>query len=169
MLARGLVTGTSGNVSARLPSGMLITPTRVHADDLAPDALVELSLDGAGGANPSVEWRMHAGIYRARPDVGAIVHTHSPYAVARSYDPTPLVVRTQERTYLGLERIAVAPDAPAGTEALASCAVAALGDGAAALLAYHGVVAVAATPRDALELASTVEHQALIASIVARH
>jgi L-fuculose-phosphate aldolase len=172
MLDRGLVTGTTGNVSARVGDGMLITPTRVHPYDLRPESLVELALDGTGrggdAAVPSLEWPLHATIYAQRPDAGAIVHTHSPHAMARSFDPTPLFVRTQERTYLGLERIDVAAPCAPGSEDLATAAVEALGDRQAVLLARHGVVTVAATPRDALELAATVEHQAQVALLLAR-
>lgn len=164
--ARGLVTATVGNISVRDGDGLLITPSRREPDLLRARDLVRLGADGRprGRArwSPSQEWRLHAAIYRARPDVLAVVHTHSPVATARSFDPAPLLVRTEERTYLGLERVEVAPWRPAGGEELAASTVAALGDRGAALLARHGVVAVGSTPREALELAATVEHQAII-------
>lgn len=170
MLARGLVAGTTGNVSTRLDGGrMLITPTRVHPDDLSAARLVELGFDGghdASGELPSIEWRLHAEVYRARPDVAAIVHTHSPHAIARSFDPSPIVVETEERTYLGLTRINVAEPAPAGSAELARAAVAALGALPAALLARHGAIAVGGTPREAVELATVVEHQAQVALLL---
>ena len=169
---RGLVTATVGNVSARCRAGMLITPTRRAYRDLRAADVVRLTLDGdpveRAGGEPSLEWPLHAAIYRARPDVGAVVHTHSPYATARSFDPTPLVVQTEERAYLGLEAIAVAAEAPAGSAQLPAAALEALGDRAAVLLARHGVVAVGETPGEALELCWTVEHQALIEYLVAR-
>lgn len=170
MLDRGLVTGTAGNVSARLGAGMLITPTRVHPDDLEPGDVVELGLDGAvaGPGSPSLEWRLHAAIYRARADVEAIVHTHSPHAVARSFDTNPVAVQTQERGYLGFDRIAVAAPVAAGSAELAEAAMAALAGAPAVLLSRHGVVAVGPTPRDALELASTVEHLSQIDLLVAQ-
>lgn len=163
MLQRGLVTSTVGNVSARCDGGLLITPTRRHPDELAPDDLVTVTLEGASdGGVPSLEWRMHAELYRARPDVGAIAHSHSPYAVARSFDPRPVVVQTEERSYFGLDRIEVARPAEAGSGELALAAVEALGARCAALLARHGAVAVGASPRDAVELCATVEQQAQI-------
>jgi L-fuculose-phosphate aldolase len=166
MRARGLVTSTVGNVSARHGAGMLITPTRQDYAELSPRRLVALGLDGGplgrGGGRPSREWRLHAAVYLARADVGAIMHTHSPYATARSFDPAPLVVETEERDYLGLDQIHVADWAPAGTDELAHTVVRTLGERQAVLLARHGVLAVAATPRAALEGCSTVEHQALI-------
>ena len=162
----GLVTHTVGNVSNRLGAGMLITPTRVHPHDLDPAEIVELSLDGHGPGNPSLEWPLHAAIYRARPDVRAIVHTHSPQATARSFDPTPLIVETEERTYLDLDRIDVAPPAPAGSTELAEAVAHTLDHRPAVLLARHGVIGTGATPRDALEICCVVEHQATIAALM---
>jgi len=167
-----LVVASAGNVSARCSAGMLITPTRRHPDDLQPHDVVELSLEGRqldAGALPSLEWPLHAAIYRARPDVGAIVHTHSPYAVARSFDPAPLYLETEERTYFDVDRVEVADPAPAGSVELAFAAVEALGRRPAVLLARHGVIGVGQQPRDALEMCCLVEHQSLIATLVAHH
>jgi len=94
-----------------------------------------------------------------------VVHTHSPYATARSFRPDPLIVETEERTYLGLARFHVAPPAPAGSTALACGAVNALRASPAALLAHHGVVGVGPDPRAALEICALVEHQAVISSL----
>jgi L-fuculose-phosphate aldolase len=167
---RGLVTSTVGNLSARRGSGMLITPTRRDYADLTPRQLVALGLDGTlrGRGQPSREWRLHAAIYRARPDVRAIVHTHSPYATARSFERVPLIVHTEERDYIGLDRIEVAPWRPAGSEELARLVTRALDGRPAVLLARHGVLAVGSTPRDALEMCCAVEHQALIERDVRR-
>jgi len=162
----GLVTHTVGNVSARFGSGMLITPTRVHPEDLDPQQIVELSLDGHGAGTPSLEWPLHAAIYGARADVGAIVHTHSPYAVARSFDPAPLIVATEERTYLHLDQVNVVPPGDAGSAELAEHAAQTLAHRPAALLARHGVIGTGATPHDALEICCTVEHQAQIAHLL---
>jgi len=106
MRAGGLVCSTLGNVSARWADGMLITPTRRHPDDLPPEDLVELAPEEgvaqSGAQQASLEWRVHAAIYRDRPDVGAIVHTHSPHATARGFVAAPLVVETEEHRYFGL-------------------------------------------------------------------
>ena len=76
--ARGLNVGSSGNVSARAGRGMLITPTGVRGDTVAPDRLVRMSFDGVwkGATAPSSEWAMHAAIYQAAPAVNVIVHAH---------------------------------------------------------------------------------------------
>jgi L-fuculose-phosphate aldolase len=164
MLRDGLTTGTIGNVSTRIGGDrMLITPTRRYPEDLGPADLVDVHLDDdRADERASQEWRMHAAIYRSRPDVGAVVHTHSPHAVARSFDPRPLIVETEEHTYLGLRCIRVVAPAPAGTTALAASVAATLGHERAVLLAHHGVAGTGADPRDALALCAAVEHQALI-------
>src|SRR6056300_493240 len=80
LLAAGLGTGTSGNVSSRTTGGMLITPTGIAPDKMQAEQLVAMSLEGVVAPNqllPSSEWHMHAAIYRARPNVGALVHCHS--------------------------------------------------------------------------------------------
>jgi L-ribulose-5-phosphate 4-epimerase len=79
--ASGLVTGTSGNVSARTPEGdLLITPSGVGYQTLKPEDVTLVALDGRllkGSLVPSTETPMHAGLYRSRPRVGGIVHTHA--------------------------------------------------------------------------------------------
>ena len=83
----GLVTWTSGNVSARDPSTglVVIKPSGVRYDELTPEHMVVMNLEGEtveGDFLPSVDSASHLYIYRVRPDVGGIVHTHSPYATA---------------------------------------------------------------------------------------
>ena len=84
MSASGLVKGTSGNVSARTPDGnVLETPSGLDYAAMEPEDVVLLDLDGSvvdGPFEPSVEWRMHTGIYNARPETGGIVHTHARYS-----------------------------------------------------------------------------------------
>ena len=84
---RGLVTYTWGNVSAveRAAGLMVIKPSGVEYEDLSPDKLVVLDLDGRrveGSLNPSSDTRTHLELYRAFPEIGGIVHTHSAHAVA---------------------------------------------------------------------------------------
>ena len=81
--AEKLFSGTSGNLSVRNGETMLITPTSVRYEELTPEDVVQMDLDGKVLAGtPSSEWRLHAELYKNRPDVLAIVHTHSPYAAA---------------------------------------------------------------------------------------
>ena len=83
----GLVVWTAGNISARVPdeSLMVIKPSGVSYDDLTPESMVVCDLDGStveGEFSPSSDTAAHAFVYRHRPDVGGVVHTHSPYATA---------------------------------------------------------------------------------------
>src|ERR1700727_2099681 len=75
--ARGLIVGSSGNVSGRTPEGMLITPSGGDPDTIFE--IVHVSLDGVvlDSANPSSEWAMHAAVYRECPAAGFVVHTHA--------------------------------------------------------------------------------------------
>lgn len=171
MLRQGLVVGTVGNVSARTLDGFAITPTRTPYDTLRPRDIVQLDLDGrvvAGRAAPSRESRLHAAVYRARPDVEAVVHTHSVHATAWSFrqDEAPLP-EIEELSYYGIAPVATAPPAPAGSAELARGAVAALGTGDVVLLAGHGVLAVGPSVDHALTTALVVERQAEIGWLVA--
>ena len=78
----GINRGTSGNVSARFKDGCLITPSGLKYESTKPADIVYLNRDGepSGRYQPSSEWRFHFDIYQAKPDVGAIVHTHSNFA-----------------------------------------------------------------------------------------
>ena len=87
LVRSNLVAWTSGNVSARVPGSelMVIKPSGVKYGELTPDSMVVLTLGGVvvdGGLAPSSDTATHAHVYRAMPDVGGVVHTHSPYATA---------------------------------------------------------------------------------------
>ncbi|MCR9108984.1 class II aldolase/adducin family protein [Marivita sp. XM-24bin2] len=82
MNERHLNQGTSGNISARIESGILITPSGVPYDALTPEAMVTIPLSGssdAGGPKPSSEWPFHQGLHQARPDMPVVLHAHPPY------------------------------------------------------------------------------------------
>ena len=80
----GLNRGTSGNVSARSLEGFLITPSGRDMTELAAVDMAPVDMEGRApeGLKPSSEWRFHRDIYAAFPEAGAIVHAHSPFAVA---------------------------------------------------------------------------------------
>jgi L-fuculose-phosphate aldolase len=151
MLRLGLVSGTQGNVSARDGDTVLITPAGMPYKDMSADDVVAIGSSGEpvhGRGVPSSEWRVHVAIYAARPDAGAIVHTHSERATAWSELDEPLGgVRTTRHAATGSDEIAVA-------------AVEALGDGDAVLLGSHGMVAVAPTAEEALATCVAVEREA---------
>ncbi|HPE16920.1 MAG TPA: class II aldolase/adducin family protein [Oscillospiraceae bacterium] len=163
---RGLIAGSDGNLSARLADGaVLLTPSGVSKGGLTPEALVVLDADGAplrGAGKPSSEWRMHLAIYRARPEVGAVVHAHPPCATAFAAAGRVLPLLLPEAV-LTLRRIGVAPYALPSSQALADGAAAALADGDAAILMGHGAVTVAADLGAAWERMETLEHCAKVA------
>ena len=159
-LARdGLNSGASGNASLRHPAGMLITPSGIPAEQLAPTQMVAMQLDGNTGdpiERPSSEWHLHAAIYAARADVGAIVHCHSRCATALASCRRELPPFHYMVAMLG-GGARCSDYALFGTEALARATVAALGDRHACLLANHGQIAVGATLAQALTRAQLLE------------
>jgi L-fuculose-phosphate aldolase len=161
----GLVVGTAGNVSARQGAEVVITPAALAYDEMTEEDLVALPGDG-GARRPSSEWRVHAAIYAARPDVHAVVHTHSVHATAWSCLGEPLDTQVKEFTQVAGGPVRTAADAPPGTDELAANAVAALADRAAALLYRHGVLALGDSPARALIVAQVVERHAQIAFLM---
>ncbi len=160
--AAGLVPNKSGNVSCRSPGGFLVTPSGVPYRGLAPGQLVEFDEHGtpaAGGLRPSSEWRMHAAIYACRPDVSAIVHTHSPHATALSCAGLGIPAFHYMIALAG-GAIRCAPYATFGTAELAASAIAGLEGRRAVLLANHGVVAVGPSLAAAQAVAVEVENLA---------
>jgi len=170
MNARGLSTGTAGNVSARTQSGMLITPSGMDYNQLTPDDIVAMDFDtswfATNGLRPSSEWRFHLDILRTRPDVSAIVHTHSPYASALSAHGRGIGPFHYMVAVAGGHDIRCAPYATFGSQELSDHALVALEGRSACLLAHHGVIATGPDLGSALALAVEVEalaHQYLAA------
>lgn len=160
MNAQGLSPRRSGNVSARIKGGMLITPSGIAYDDIDESKIVFVGENGAtkpGAMKPSSEWRMHAAIYAARPDVGAIVHCHSPNATALACAGRPIPAFHYMVAQGGGSDIPLAPYATFGTKALADVVVASLKGRLAALMAHHGQIALGADLNAALDLAGEVE------------
>jgi len=163
MSESGLSAGTSGNVSARAPGGMLVTPSALPYDEIVVDDVVLMNLEGRvleGERKPTTEWPMHAAIYRARPEVGAIVHAHATFCTTlavlrRAIPPFHYMV-----ALAGGDSIRCAPYTAFGTRALADHAVEALEDRTACLLSNHGMVALGASAASALRLAFEVERLA---------
>ena len=159
MNAQGINQGTSGNVSARWGDGLLITPSGMPYDRLVPDSVVHLTMDGFhdGPLSPSSEWRFHRDILAARPEVGAIVHTHSPHATTLACLGRPIPAFHYMVAVAGGTDIRCAPYATFGTQALSDHALAALDGRAACLLANHGMIATGPDLEKALALAVEVE------------
>ena len=160
MSALGLTPGMSGNVSVRSPSGMLVTPSGMPYADMIPDDVVEMRLDGTsrpGQRAPSTEWRLHRDILGARPDVQAIVHTHSLFCTTVSMLRQAIPAIHYMVVLSGNDEIPCAEYATFGSEQLAVNAVAALRGGDACLLANHGMIALGSSLASALKLAAEVE------------
>ncbi len=167
MNGAGINVNKAGNVSVRCVrgrhAGLLITPTGLDYDELQPAELPFLRLaDGAatGGCEPSSEWRFHLDIHRARPELAAIVHTHSPSATALACHGRGIPAFHYMVAAAGGADIRCAPYATFGTQQLSDLALAALTGRKACLLAHHGVIACEASLAQALALAIEVEHLA---------
>jgi L-fuculose-phosphate aldolase len=160
LMARGLYAGTSGNVSARAVGGMLITPSGVPCEDVDAASIVEVRWDGSarGRLAPSTEWRIHRDVYRRRPDVGAVVHTHSTFATVLSCLRRPVPAFHYMVAKAGGNDIRCARYATYGTAALSRNALTALAGGRrACLLANHGLLALGVDLASARLLAEEVE------------
>lgn len=163
-VASGLTHGTAGNVSMRIPPGMLITPTGLEYDRLTPEEVVATGLDGVPLPGerwaPSSEWPLHAAVYAARPEIGAVVHGHAPAASAFSCLGRDLPPFHYMIAAAGGDSIRCAEYALFGTPELAAQALRALTDRRACFLARHGLLALGTDLPAALALAVEVEHLA---------
>jgi L-fuculose-phosphate aldolase len=170
MLGHGLTSGTSGNVSARLAGGrVLITPSALPYGEMTAADLVVLGPGGdpepgcGPGRAPSSERHLHLACYRAFPEVGAVLHSHPPYAsmFAAARQPVPPVI-DEAVLFIGGE-IPIADYAVSGSPEVGANAVRVLATRGSALLASHGLVTIAASPAGALHGAVVAEHCARVA------
>ena len=159
MNALGINRGKSGNVSARIDGGFLITPSALPYDETNAGDVVAVDLDGnaTGRRRPSSEWRFHRDIYGARAEVAAIVHSHSPFATALACLDRDIPAFHYMVAVAGGSDIRCAPYATFGTQRLSDHAVAALAGRNACLLSHHGMIALGASLESALALALEVE------------
>lgn len=171
--AIGYLVGTYGNASARVPGGLIVTPSRVDYEQITPDDMVVVSNDGrvlAGQRPPSSETSVHRLIFNARPDIHAVFHTHSLYATALScvHGTIPVIVEEQSQV-IGAE-IRCTRYVPAGQHlALGMEAAGTLGNSNAVLLANHGVVACGRSIDEAVftaQVAERVAHMYLLTRAV---
>jgi 3-dehydro-4-phosphotetronate decarboxylase len=168
LFERGLTPGRTGNMSVRLGNQVLITPTGSCLGFLDPAELASTNLDGvcAGGTRPSKELPLHLAMYRARPELTAVAHLHSPHAVAvatladldaDSALPalTPYFVRL-------VGRLPLVPYFPPGSASLPDALARHAGGAHAALLANHGSIAIGATLAEAVDVVEEIEATARI-------
>ena len=158
----GLNTGTSGNLSARIDDGFLITPSGMDYTSLEEDDIVRMTLGGDpdGRRLPSSEWRFHAAIYQHRPEAAAVLHAHPVNCTAlacleRGIPPFHYMVAVA-----GGKDIRCAEYATFGSETLSQHVIEALQDRKACLMAHHGLTCLEKNLPAALKLAIEVEQLA---------
>ena len=172
MSACGLVVGTSGNISLRLPGKralLAITPSSLPYDTLDANDIQVADFNGEkveGDLRPSMETMLHIGIYKARKDVNAVIHTHSVYASAAAVAgiEIPTVLEDQVACLGG--EIKVARYAISGSHELVGSAIEALGDRNGVLLANHGAVGTGRTMREAFTACELIEKTAKVYLLV---
>lgn len=172
IVAAGLVAGASGNVSRRIRSTggdlVAITASRVpyHRFGIGDVLVVDFDVEPVvGDGIPSSESLLHLAIYRARPDVGAVIHTHSVYASAFAVAGYPIPPILDEQVMMLGGAVEVAEYGASASDDLAEKAVFALGVRAAVLLRHHGVCGAGETLDDAVAVVELVERIAQIRAL----
>jgi L-fuculose-phosphate aldolase len=166
LLQKGLVEGTSGNVSGRMEDGTIcVTPSSIAYETMTLDDLVVLDLDGnvvEGERGPTSEKALHLACYRAFPEVGGVIHSHATFATmfALVREPVPAIIE-EVVVHVGGD-VPICDYRTTGTDELGDEVASRLGDRSAVLLANHGMVTIGATPEKALHAAGVVERTAEI-------
>ncbi|MCW8914888.1 MAG: class II aldolase/adducin family protein [Magnetovibrio sp.] len=156
----GLSAGASGNVSARVDGGFLITPSGVKYHKLRPEDIVFMDFEGnviQGNYVPSSEWRFHMDIYNARDYAKAIVHAHPPYCTALACLNKGIPAFHYMVAVAGGKNIRCCRYEPFGTAELSEAVVKALDGRRACLMSHHGMIAYGDNLEKALSLAVEVE------------
>jgi L-fuculose-phosphate aldolase len=159
----GLNRGSTGNASVRWTrqgvEGMLITPTGMGAEDLRPEDLSWVGDAGerSGRWEPSSEWHFHQAIYRARPEVHAVLHTHAVHATALACLERPLPAFHYMVAVAGGDDVPLVPYHTFGSEALSAAVSQALAARNACLLAHHGLVSCGPDLRHAMKVMLEVD------------
>ena len=165
LVEKDLVQGTWGNISVRLDEEyMLTTPSGLDYDDCRPEDMVRVNIETLKPEDslndPTSEKSIHAEIYKARPDVGAIVHTHSKYCSLLAACRMPLEVREESLAKDVGELILVADYGESGSTTLAKNVVEALGERKGCIMSHHGMVACGKDIEEALSIAMSMEEAA---------
>ena len=161
MNASGINRGSAGNVSARCAGGFVITPTGMAYESCTAADMVQVALDGTASAatprKPSSEWRFHRDIYVTRPEAGAVVHTHSPFATALACQAQGIPAFHYMVARFGGSDVRCSAYATFGTQELSDAIMLALDGRCGCLIAHHGMVVFGRDTDDALALAIELE------------
>lgn len=175
LFERGLTPGASGNLSARLVDGFLVTPTNACLGFLDPSRLSKLDEDGRflSGDAPTKEVPLHMAVYEARPQAGGVVHLHSTWATALSclsdLDPTNALPALTPYVVMRVGRVPVLPYLRPGSPDVRKPVLEAARRHAAILLANHGPVVSAPSFEAAVFAAEEVEEAAKLLFILRGH
>ncbi len=154
--AAGLIAGSSGNVSVRLEGGMVISPSGTSPEAVTEAGLVRMGLRGPA-PRASSEWALHAALYLARPEFGAIVHTHSDACTALACLGEGMPAFHYQVAGFGGDDVRCGAYVTFGTPELAAVAARAMEGRTACLLSNHGMIAAGADMAAALGAARTLE------------
>ena len=170
----GLVKWAQGNVSGRDPESNLVAikPSGVRLDQLKADEVVVVDLDGNvvdGDLTPSIDTASHLYVYRHRPDVHGIVHTHSPHATSFAVRGEAIQVYTTTAAALFGGAIPISDFATIGETEIGREIVARIGDSSAILMRSHGVFTIGGSANEALKYAIYVEEEAEIIHMARQH
>ena len=160
LMKLGLNRGTSGNCSVRFGEGFLITPSGVGINDLSVESMVLMNLDGSVNQTsgvPSSEWRFHRDIYLARPEIAAVIHTHSTYATTLACLRKEIPAVHYMIAVAGGSNIRCSDYALFGSQELSDTVLTALENRKACLMANHGMISVGKELKEALAIAVEVE------------
>ncbi len=160
LVVLGLNKGTSGNASVRCEGGFLVTPSGMKIEDMSSTSMVKMSWDGSFDANkkPSSEWRFHRDIMQNKPEINAIIHTHSMFATTLACLHKDIPPFHYMIAIAGGDTIRCADYALFGSQALSDHALAALIERKACLLANHGMIVLGRDLDDALAVTLEVEN-----------
>lgn len=162
MNALGINQGTSGNISARYEDRMLITPSAAPYDEMTPDMIASLPLEGEYGTwdgprKPSTEWRFHLDIMRSRPEVQAVIHTHAIYSTILAIAHKPIPACHYMIAAFGGDDVKVCDYARYGTKELSDNILKAMEGRTACLMANHGMLVTGASLEKAMWAAVELE------------